>query len=338
MVKIIQNRNRFFIFSGILIIASILSLSVWGFDLGIDFKGGSLLEVQTQGEHQMTAPDASAVIKSALPEIGEVRVQPTEDGFMIRMKDLSEQEHQEVLNILNSEINNFKIETGEVAEEEGNKIILEDAEGLEVESIELVSEGETVRVIEKRFESIGPVIGQELKSKAIWAIGLALIIIIAFIAFAFRQVSKPVASWKYGIGAIIALAHDIIIVVGIFAALNHFFLGFEVDILFVTALLTILGYSVNDTIVVYDRTRENLIYSPQSTFEETVNKSVNDTITRSINTSLTTLLVLLSLYFLGGATIQNFVLALIVGTLIGAYSSIFIASPLLVVWQKMSKK
>ncbi|MFH1610283.1 MAG: protein translocase subunit SecF, partial [Patescibacteria group bacterium] len=239
---------------------------------------------------------------------------------------------------LNSEINNFKIETEEQTSEEGDKIILEDAEGLEVQSIELVPERETIQVVEKRFESIGPVIGEELKNKAIWAIGLALIIIIAFIAFAFRQVSKPVASWKYGIGAIIALAHDIIIVVGAFSVLNHFFLGFEVDILFVTALLTILGYSVNDTIVVYDRTRENLIYNPQSTFEETINKSVNDTITRSVNTSLTTLLVLLSLYFLGGTTIQNFVLALICGTLIGAYSSIFIASPLLVVWQKMSRK
>lgn len=333
MVKIIQNRSRFFIFSGILIVASILSLSVWGFDMGIDFKGGSFLEIQIQGEHQMSAQNASEVVKNSLPEIGEVRVQPTEDGFMIRMKDLSEQEHQEVLNVLNSEINNFKIET-----EEGNKVILEDEQGLEVESVELVSEEESIKLIEKRFESIGPVIGQELQSKAVWAIGLALIVIIAFIAFAFRKVSKPVASWKYGIGAIVALAHDVVIVIGVFSILNHFFLGFEVDILFVTALLTILGYSVNDTIVVYDRTRENLIYNPQSTFEETVNKSVNDTITRSINTSLTTLLVLLSLYFLGGTTIQNFVLALIVGTLIGAYSSIFIASPLLVVWQKMSRK
>jgi len=286
----------------------------------------------------MSVQDVSEILQTDLPDIGEIRVQPTEDGFMLRMKDLSEQEHQEVLNTLNSEINNFKIETEEQTSEEGDKIILEDAEGLEVQSIELAPERETIQVVEKRFESIGPVIGEELKNKAIWAIGLALIIIIAFIAFAFRQVSKPVASWKYGIGAIIALAHDIIIVVGAFSVLNHFFLGFEVDILFVTALLTILGYSVNDTIVVYDRTRENLIYNPQSTFEETINKSVNDTITRSVNTSLTTLLVLLSLYFLGGTTIQNFVLALICGTLIGAYSSIFIASPLLVVWQKMSRK
>ena len=114
-------------------------------------------------------------------------------------------------------------------------------------------------------------------------------------------------------------------------------MGFEVDILFVTALLTILGYSVNDTIVVYDRTRENLIYNPQATFEDTVNKSVNETIARSVNTGLTTLCVLLALYVLGGATIKNFVLALMIGTVIGTYSSIFIASPLLVVWQKMKK-
>ncbi|MFH1610800.1 MAG: hypothetical protein ABIA91_02815, partial [Patescibacteria group bacterium] len=144
MVKIIQNRNRFFIFSGILIIASILSLSIWGLDLGIDFKGGSLLEVQVRGEHKMSVQDVSEILQTDLPDIGEIRVQPTEDGFMLRMKDLSEQEHQEVLNTLNSEINNFKIETEEQTSEEGDKIILEDAEGLEVQSIELVPERETI--------------------------------------------------------------------------------------------------------------------------------------------------------------------------------------------------
>ncbi len=297
-LKIIQNRNKFFIFSSVLVVLSILSLSIWGLNLGIDFTGGSLLEVEVQSEINFSGQDVSNLIKEKILEIGEIRAQPTEDGFLIRTKNLSESEHQQVLGVLS----------------ENNKIV------------------------EKRFESIGPVIGQELKDKALWAILLALIIIIFFIAWTFRKVSKPVASWKYGIGAIIALAHDVIIVTGIFSVLGHFFLGFEADILFVTALLTILGYSVNDTIVVYDRTRENLIYNPQKTFEDTVNKSVNDTVTRSINTSLTTLLVLISLYFLGGATIQNFVLTLMLGTLVGAYSSVFIASPLLVVWQKFKKR
>ncbi len=298
MLNIIQNRNKFFIISGVLVILSILSLSIWGLNLGIDFTGGSLLEVQVSSKTDLSGQDVSNLISEKMPDIGEVRAQPTDDGFLIRMKDLSESEHQQILSVLS----------------ENNKII------------------------EKRFESIGPVIGQELKTKALWAVLFALIVIIAFIAYTFRKVSKPVASWKYGIGAIIALAHDVLIVTGIFSALGYFFLGFEADILFITALLTILGYSVNDTIVVYDRTRENLIYNPQTTFEDTVNKSVNDTIRRSINTSITTLLVLLALYFLGGATISNFVLALILGTLVGAYSSIFIASPLLVVWHKLKRK
>jgi len=302
MLKIIQNRNKFFVFSAALFIMTGLSLSFWGLNLGIDFVGGSLLEVSAQGEYNLSAQDVSNVIKTQMPEIGEVKVQPTEGGYMIRMKNLSEEEHQQVLAALN------------------------------------VDTHDQISIVENRFESIGPVIGQELKNKAVWAIGIALVFIIAFIAFVFRHVSKPVASWKYGIGAIIALAHDIIVVIGIFSILNHFFLGFEANILFVTALLTILGYSVNDTIVVYDRTRENLIYNPQKTFEETVNKSVNETMSRSINTALTTLLTLLTLYFLGGTTIRNFILTLIFGIILGTYSSVFIASTLLVVWQKFSNK
>ncbi|MFH1456514.1 MAG: protein translocase subunit SecF [Patescibacteria group bacterium] len=323
MLKIIQNRNKFFIISIALFIVAVLSLSFWGLNLGIDFVGGSLLEVSVQGEYNLSAQEVSNIIKAQMPEIGEVRAQPTENGFMIRMKELSEEEHQQVLNILNKGLN----------KENSNSEEIQDSSAI-------LAGDETIqaRLSENRFESIGPVVGQELKNKTVWAIGITLIIIIAFVAFAFRQVSKPVASWKYGLGAIIALAHDIIIVVGIFSVLNHFFLGFEADILFITALLTILGYSVNDTIVVYDRTRENLIYNPQKTFEETVNKSVNETMSRSINTALTTLLTLLALYFLGGVTIRNFVLTLIFGIIFGTYSSIFIASPLLVVWQKISHK
>ena len=303
-IRIIQNRNKFFIFSTILVVMSILSLAIWGLKLGIDFTGGSLLEVHVSNDYNLSAQNVSNLIKQKMPDIGEVRVQPTEDGFLLRMKSLSEEEHQEVLAVLQKSV----AKTGRD------------------------------RLVEKRFESIGPIIGQELKTKALWAIGLSLIVIILFVAIAFRKVSKPVQSWKYGIGAIIALTHDVLIVIGVFSVLGHFFLGFEADILFVTALLTILGYSVNDTIVVYDRTRENLIYNPQQTFEDTINKSVNETVARSINTGLTTLFVLLALYFLGGATIKNFVLALMIGTVIGTYSSIFIASPLLVVWQKLKKR
>ena len=164
-------------------------------------------------------------------------------------------------------------------------------------------------------------------------LGSFLVFIVLYIAYAFRKVSKPVASWKFGIAAIIALTHDILVIAGIFAALGYF-LNIEVDSLFVTALLTILGFSVHDTIVTFDRTRENLFKNNNKSFSEIVNISVNQTIVRSINTSVTTLLVLLAIYFFGGESIKNFVLALVLGVIIGTYSSIFLASPLLTIWRK----
>lgn len=186
---------------------------------------------------------------------------------------------------------------------------------------------------EKRFESIGPTIGQELKSKAVTAIILVLILIILYIAFAFRKVSRPVASWKYGIIAVVALLHDIFIPSGVFAILGHF-KGVEIDTLFVTAMLTVLGFSVHDTIVVFDRIRENLRRRPQENFSENINKSINETFARSINTSLTVFVVLWAIYLLGGKTTQTFALTLILGVFFGTYSSIFVASPLLDLWAK----
>jgi len=191
-------------------------------------------------------------------------------------------------------------------------------------------------VIEERFETIGPVIGEEIKKKAWVAIFFTVIAIVLYIAYVFRKVSKPVASWKYGIAAIVALVHDIVIITGLFSILGHFF-GTEVNSLFITALLTILGFSVNDTIVVFDRTRENLNKHYSQDFEKIVNDSVNSSITRSVNTSLTTLLILLALFFFGGETIKDFVLALIAGVVVGTYSSIFVASPIIVSWNKMKK-
>ena len=184
---------------------------------------------------------------------------------------------------------------------------------------------------EKSFESVGPTIGSELKSKSISAIIYVLLLIIVYITWAFRKVSKPVSSWKYGVIAIFTLAHDVALPAGVFSILGHF-KGVEVDTLFVTALLTILGFSVHDTIVVFDRIRENLRRRPAATFGETVNNSVNETMTRSINTSLTVFLVLLATYFLGGDSTKNFALTLIIGVFFGTYSSIFVASPLLVLW------
>lgn len=190
---------------------------------------------------------------------------------------------------------------------------------------------------EIRFDSIGPAIGRELRQKSIWAVAIAAIGISLYVAWAFRKVSRPVSSWKYGVVSVLTLFHDIIIPIGVFAVLGHY-RGIQVDLPFVAAILTILGYSINDTIVVFDRTRENLLRYNIKEFEETVNKSLNQTIIRSINTSLTVIIVLSALYFFGGETLKYFALALLVGVMVGTYSSVFIASPLLAEWQKRSAK
>ncbi len=188
------------------------------------------------------------------------------------------------------------------------------------------------QINEKRFESIGPLIGSELKRKAFWAIILALAAIIAYIAWAFRKVSKPVASWQYGLVAIIALFHDVFITLGLFSLLGHL-KGIEIGLPLVAAFLTILGYSVNNSIVIFDRVRENLLKTSWSDFSQVINQSINQSLTRCLNTALTTLFVLLAIFLLGGQSIKYFSLALIVGIVIGTYSSIFITSPLVAAWQ-----
>jgi len=190
---------------------------------------------------------------------------------------------------------------------------------------------------EQEFETIGPVIGQETTWNALKAVGIASILIIFYITWSFRQVPKPASSFKFGICAIIALIHDVLIVVGSFAIFGHF-LGVEVDSLFVTAILTIIGFSVHDTIVVFDRIRENLKKMGGADFSKTFNESIMQTIDRSLNTSLTVFLVLVALLLFGGESIRWFVVALLIGITVGTYSSIFIASPLLVVWEAWDRK
>jgi len=303
MLNIIQKRKIWLTLSSIAVILSIIFLILWGLNLGIDFTGGGLLEVKynkdriSVGEMQEKLSDLD--LKSLI-------VQPVgEQNMILRFQNINEEKHQEILNRLNN------IDTATAS---GTQPLI---------------------VQELRFDSVGPTIGDELKSKSVTAMIVVLIAIILYIAWAFRKVSKPVASWKYGMSAIIALFHDVIITLGVFAVLGHFY-GIEVTSAFVAAILTVLGYSVNDTIVVFDRIRENLPKSNDD-FENTINISVNQTIKRSINTSLTTLLVLLSVLFWGGGSIRDFVLALSIGVFVGTYSSIFLASPTLVVWEKMKK-
>ncbi|MFA5134688.1 MAG: protein translocase subunit SecF [Patescibacteria group bacterium] len=291
MFKIIQNRKIWFTISGIMIATSIVAILSGGLKLGIDFTGGTLMQVKFNQDRPAAQSVEEAVDKL---QYGAVRVQPIgETDMTLRLREIDNSAREIILENLNQEYGS---------------------------------------VTEQSFESIGPTIGRGLRNRAIIAIVLVLIFIILYISFAFRKVaSGAVKSWVYGFGATLALLHDITIVIGFFAIMGKFF-NTEIDMLFITAILTILGFSVHDTIVVYDRIRERLKISYQRTFEEVVNESVNQTLIRSINTSLTTLLVLLALYLFGGQSIANFTLALIVGIIVGTYSSIFVASPFLIVW------
>lgn len=304
-MKVIKYRPVWYIISGIMVGASIVALLVFGLRLGIDFTGGSLLEVRYPDG--VSVPQASD-IKSALEKEGipSPLVQLTDqNGTLIRTKDLTEEEHAKAVNALNTAISG--------------------------------GADDQKKVEELRFESIGPVIGKELRQKAGYAILLVIVLIIAYIAWSFRKVSKPIASWKYGVIAVIALIHDVGITFGVFAVLGKI-MGIEVDLAFIAAALTVLGYSVNDTIVVFDRIRENLARRGSGHFEETIEESIIQTFVRSLNTSFTTLLVLLALFFFGGESVKWFVLALLIGIGVGTYSSIFIASPLLVTWERLIHK
>jgi len=292
---IIKHRKIWYAFSLLIVIASLFSMFKFGLKQGIDFTGGALLEVEYAAK-----PDAFAVKqKIESLSLGSAIVQPSgEKNIIVRMKDLTEEQHQKVL-------------SASLSVGQGGKEI--------------------------RFDSIGPVIGKELKKKSITAMILVIVMIVLYIAFAFRKVSQPVNSFYYGLMAVVALIHDVTLPAGVFAVLGHYY-GVEVDTLFVTALLTVLGFSVHDTIVVFDRIRENLRNNGnKNNFETVVGASVNQTIGRSINTSLTVILVLLAIFFLGGESTKYFSLALLIGVAIGTYSSIFLASPLLVTLQKLKR-
>ena len=295
-MTLIKYRKVTYIISSVLLLLSVLALSFWGLKLGIDFTGGSLLEA----EYKTSRPTLEELNK-LLDTAGfqSAVVQPTgERGVLVRTGHLAEDDHQRLVLALR---------------------------GNEPDSL-----------IEKQFDTIGPTIGKELARKSVYAILLVILLIVLYIAWAFRHVSEPVSSWKYGIATVIALVHDVLIPVGAFSVLGHFF-GIEADTLFVTALLTILGFSVHDTIVVFDRIRENLKNAQgRKPFEDVVGESIGQTITRSINTSMTVLLVLLAIFFFGGESARYFSLALIIGIAFGTYSSICLASPILVSWHKWS--
>lgn len=295
---IVKYKKYFFWFSGILVALSLASIAVFGFQFGIEFTGGSIIEVA----YPSGRPETSEVQEhlATLNWPGTLSQPTGENGFIVRTKSLTEEERQELVATLES------------ASRDGD-------------------------MQQVRFDSIGPTIGAELRKKAWIAIALVLFAIVLYVAFAFRHVSRPVSSWGYGLVTIVALAHDVIIPTGVYVAMGEFFIDARIDVLFVIAILTVLGFSVHDTIVVFDRTRENLKLRTWKKFDETVGHSVEQTLTRSINTSLTTLFVVVALYILGPESTRWFAFTLGIGIIVGTYSSIFLASPLLVAieeWQK----
>lgn len=292
-MNIIGRRKIWYAISIIIIVPGLISLVMNGLKLGIDFTGGSLMEVK--GTAQTT------VIQEKAQQIGytDVTVNNTSNGLLIRFRDPNtadaEKNHQE-----------FKKQLAAIG------------------------------LSEERFDTIGSSVSRDITRSALLAIAAASVAIVCYIAFAFRDTPPPVSPWSFGICAIAALLHDAFFVLGVFSILGYFF-GVEIDALFVTAILTTIGFSVHDTIVVFDRIRENL-RRERASFEVVVNDSTVETLARSLNTSVTVVLTLLALYLFGGATISNFVLALLIGVVSGTYSSIFNASPLLVDWNNFKLK
>jgi preprotein translocase subunit SecF len=279
----------------LLIFSSLFVILIFGLTPGIEFVGGSVLEVEYEGERP-SLEEINVMLESL--KLEDINIQPLGDkSYLIRTSGSDEETHRNIMSAL-------------------------------------------VGAKEKQFESIGPAVGEELKNMSFFAILIASLLVIIYIAISFKESDGSVSSTKYGVIATgIAFLHDVLIVLGIFAFLGHFY-GVQVTIPIAVALLTTLGYSINDTVVIFDRIRENLRKnrSGRDSLEKVVNVSLNETIGRSLGTSITTLFVLFALLFLTGATLYYFVLALILGIIVGTYSSVFLAGPLVVDWNSLTKK
>lgn len=296
MLDIVKHRYKFFAFSLLLIIPGAIYLALFGLRLGIDFEGGTLWQVR------FNQPVAIEDVRRTLSANGYANVPVQSFG-------------QDVNGTLTRGVS---MRLPEIEENSAKKRELED-----------VLNKRFGAFTEEGFQTVGPAVGAEIARRSILAIALASLGILLYIAFAFRKVNHP---FRYGTCAVVAMVHDVLVVVGLYAILGKHF-GVEVDALFVTALLTVIGFSVHDTIVVFDRIRENQLRRFGESFENVVNYSLVQTLVRSINTSITVLITLTALYLFGGVTIKNFVLALLIGIASGTFSSIFNASLMLVVWE-----
>ncbi len=293
---IIKHRFTFFLIGALVVGASIFATAFFGIRPSIEFTGGTLIEIGYEG----VRPDKALIeerIDALVVDMGAYSLRPFgDDAFLLRVRELTVEERTAIM--------------------------------------EAATLGGTATPELRRQNTVGPTIGGELQNKAFVAIGVVILMTIVYVAFAFRGVSEPVSSWKYGIIAIVTLLHDVIVPMGVFAVAGHYLGTAEADVLFVTALLTILGYSVNDTIVIFDRIRENLKRNKdddiEEPFEVTVGTSLEQTFVRSFNTSVTVLIVVVAILLFGGSATFYFALALTAGVIAGTYSSLFLAAPLLV--------
>ena len=298
MLTIVSNSRIWFTLSIVLVAAAIILLIVPGLKLGIDFTGGTLIDVTFEQEVNKEGLESSLVAFGGENEIdlGQPYVLRTaEGGYIIRIKDITNDQHV---------------------------------------ALQQYWEANHGAFTETRFTTIGPTVGNSLKTRSVWAVLVAAVMMVLYIAFAFRNIPRKLSPWRFGVVAVIALIHDLLITIGAFALIGQF-TSFEVNTLFVSALLIILGYSVNDTIVIFDRVRENVFEQNRGdTFDVVAERGLTQSIARSVNTSLSTLIPLCALFVFGAESIRWFVLTLIIGLAIGTYSSLFLATPLLVFWRQ----
>lgn len=293
MIDIIGRKKIFFLISLLILIPGTVSLLLYGLNLSIDFTGGTRFTISFPKNIETRDTLKVRTILNA-EKIKVSSIEPSGKLMFVRTEPIAQNKNVKLRNEILSAYKSSNIE---------------------------------------QFETIGPTIGKEITVNALKAIVIASVLIVLYITYVFRKVPYPANSLSFGVSAVIALLHDVLVVLGIFSILGRF-LNVEVDSLFVTAVLTVIGFSVHDTIVVFDRIRENLTKDRGTSFAEVVNNSILQTLTRSINTSLTVVLVLFTLLLFGGETIRWFVVALLVGIISGTYSSIFNASPILVVWHE----
>ncbi len=314
---IITHRKFFFWLTGLILAAAVGAILFWGLPLGIDFTGGTMMQVN----YPNGRPALDTVQKEIAPiSIGSVSLRVVGDtAIALRSRTLSQAEHDAILTALSSNASTT------------------------LNGAQSAPSGESPKatVTELSYTSVGPALGSQFTNKALWAIFAVVLVIVLYIAFAFRKVSRPVPGWAYGLTVVAMLAIDIIVPTGFYAAYAHF-TGAEVDSLFVVALLSLLGYCVNDVIVIFDRVRENLAKNSRTNskepFEETIGKSIAETMTRSINTSLTVVLALLALIYFGAESTRTFALVMLVGVAAGTFSSIARSAPLLIPIAKWFEK